>query len=122
LKTSFFFMNDEYFIYLLQSEKSGVWYSGLSSDPKSRLIQHNQGKSKFTSGHIPWKILYPEKAGDLKNARKMEKYYKSAAGKRKLKKYWEETNPIKAKDLKFNEHYVRGGSLPVCKVRRACPA
>ena len=79
-------MNDEYFIYLLQSEKTGVWYVGLSSDPKSRLIQHNQGKSKFTSGHIPWKILYSEKAGDLKNARKMEKYYKSAAGKRKLKK------------------------------------
>ena len=79
-------MNDEYFIYLLQSEKTGVWYVGLSFDPKSRLTQHNQGKSKFTRGHIPWKILYTEKAGDLKNARKIEKYYKSAAGKRKLKK------------------------------------
>jgi hypothetical protein len=31
-------------------------------------------------------LLYTEKAGDLKNARAMEKYYKSAAGKRKLKK------------------------------------
>jgi len=79
-------MNEMYFIYLLESEKSGVWYVGLSSDPQTRLMQHNQGKSKFTSGHIPWKLLYIEKAGDLKNARAMEKYYKSAAGKRKLKK------------------------------------
>ena len=79
-------MNEMYFIYLLESEKSGVWYVGLSSDPQNRLIQHNLGKSKFTSGHIPWKLLYTEKAGDLKKARAMEKYYKSAAGKRKLKK------------------------------------
>jgi predicted GIY-YIG superfamily endonuclease len=79
-------MNEIYFIYLLESEKSGVWYIGLSSDPQTRLMQHNQGKSKFTSGHIPWKLLYSEKAGDLKNARAKEKYYKSAAGKRKLKK------------------------------------
>jgi len=66
-------MNDEYFIYLLQSEKTGVWYVGLSSDPKSRLIQHNQGKSKFTKGNLVWltkketngQALIPEKK--LKN-------------------------------------------------------
>jgi predicted GIY-YIG superfamily endonuclease len=79
-------MNEAYFIYLIESQKSGVWYVGLSANPELRLIQHNQGKSKFTSGYIPWKLIYTELAGDLKNARKMEKYYKSAAGKRKLKK------------------------------------
>ena len=82
----FLFMNEDYFIYLLESEKSGVLYVGLSVNPELRLIQHNQRKSKFTSGHIPWKLIYTEKAGDLQNARKLEKYYKSAAGKRRLKK------------------------------------
>ncbi len=79
-------MATEYFIYLLESEKSGIWYVGLSANPKSRLLQHNQGKSKFTSGHIPWSLLYTEKAGNLEQARKAEKYYKSAAGKRRLKR------------------------------------
>ena len=79
-------MAPEYFIYLLESEKSCIWYVGLSSDPEKRLHQHNQGKSKFSSGHVPWKLLYIEKAGTLEQARKLEKYYKSAAGKRRLKR------------------------------------
>ncbi|MGD9931491.1 MAG: GIY-YIG nuclease family protein [Mangrovibacterium sp.] len=75
----------EYYIYLLESQKSGKWYVGLSSNPEGRLKQHNQGKSHFTKGHIPWVLLYSEKIGDLKDARQKEKYYKTAAGKKKLK-------------------------------------
>jgi predicted GIY-YIG superfamily endonuclease len=79
-------MKQEYSIYVIQSERDGIWYVGLSSDPKSRLKQHNAGKSKFTKGHLPWILIYTEKAGDLPQARKVEKYYKTAAGKRKLNK------------------------------------
>jgi predicted GIY-YIG superfamily endonuclease len=79
-------MHTEYFIYVIESVSDGIWYIGLSSDPKSRLKQHNAGKSKFTKGHLPWILIYTEKAGDLPEARKMEKYYKTAAGKRRLKK------------------------------------
>ena len=78
--------NSEYYIYLLESERDGVWYVGLSQNPNERLKQHNKGKSKFTKGHIPWKLLYEEKIGSLIDARKKEKYYKSSAGKRRLKK------------------------------------
>ncbi|MFW5755860.1 MAG: GIY-YIG nuclease family protein [Tangfeifania sp.] len=75
----------EYYVYLLESESSGIWYVGLSQNPDERLIHHNRGKSKFTSGHRPWKMLYQEKVGSLYEARKKEKYYKSSAGKRRLK-------------------------------------
>ena len=78
--------NSEYYIYLLESESDGIWYVGLSCNPDERLKQHNRGKSKFTKGHIPWKLLYKEKIGNLKDARQKEKYYKTAAGKRRLKK------------------------------------
>ncbi len=77
---------DEYYVYLIESETSGIWYVGLSGNPEERLIQHNQGKSKFTSGYRPWKLLYVEKADNLQEARKKEKYYKTSSGKRKLKK------------------------------------
>ena len=78
-------MDVVYYVYLLESQKTGIWYVGLSANPEERLVQHNRGKSKFTKGHIPWILLYKEEVGGLKEARKREKYYKSAAGKRKLK-------------------------------------
>ena len=83
---AFFMENSEYYIYLLESESDGVWYVGLSQNPEERSRQHNRGKSKFTKGHMPWVLLYEEKVGDLKSARLKEKYYKSSAGKRRLKK------------------------------------
>jgi putative endonuclease len=85
----FFMGNTEYFVYLLESEKDGVWYVGLSKDPTSRQREHNGGKSKFTKGHMPWKIIYEEKVGSLQDARKKEKYYKTSAGKRRLRKILE---------------------------------
>jgi putative endonuclease len=78
--------NSEYYVYLLESEIDGIWYVGLSANVEQRLKQHNSGKSKFTKGHIPWKLLYKEKVGALDEARKKEKYYKSSSGKRRLKK------------------------------------
>jgi len=48
--------------------------------------EHNRGKSKFTKGHRPWKLVYFEEAMDWKSARVREKYLKSAAGKMWLKK------------------------------------
>jgi len=47
---------------------------------------HNLGKSKYTSGHRPWKLIYTEAAGSSVGARKREKYFKSAAGKNHLHK------------------------------------
>ena len=76
----------EYYIYLIESESSGIWYVGLSQSPEDRLLQHNSGKSKFTSGHLPWRLLYKEKVGSIAEAREKEKYYKTSAGKRKLKR------------------------------------
>jgi putative endonuclease len=58
----------------------------MSQDMNTRLVQHNAGKSKFTSGHCPWIIIYSEEFPSAKEARIREKYFKSAAGKRYLQK------------------------------------
>jgi hypothetical protein len=47
----------------------------------ARLKEHNQGKNRFTKGHLPWKIIYTEDHSDWSSARVREKYLKSAAGK-----------------------------------------
>jgi len=58
----------------------------MSQDVKQRLVEHNSGKSKYTSGHLPWKLIYVEEIGTTINARKRERYFKSAAGKKRLQK------------------------------------
>ncbi|HEY3429854.1 MAG TPA: GIY-YIG nuclease family protein [Cyclobacteriaceae bacterium] len=73
-------------VYVLISRKSGKRYVGMTKDVNQRLAQHNAGKSKFTSGHIPWELIYQENYPTSVEARAREKYLKSAAGKRFLDK------------------------------------
>ena len=73
-------------VYVLQSEKDGTFYVGMTKDVLNRLKEHNAGKSKFTKGHRPWKLVYEEAAENWEEGRKREKYLKSATGKKWLKR------------------------------------
>lgn len=57
----------------------------MTNDPERRLLEHNTGKSNFTSRYKPWKIIYTESLEFEEEAVKREKYYKSRSGRRKLK-------------------------------------
>jgi putative endonuclease len=74
-----------YYVYAIVSEKDGVIYVGIAQDCQARFKEHNMGKSRYTSGHLPWKLFYSEFIGDAKAARAREKYFKTAAGKRRLR-------------------------------------
>jgi len=76
---------DGFWIYAIVSEKDKIVYVGMSTDCGLRLKEHNSGKSKYTSGHIPWRLFYKEYVGDSSKAREREKYFKSGAGKRRLR-------------------------------------
>lgn len=56
----------------------------MTQNLNRRITEHNAGKSKFTSGHMPWELLYQESFETAHDARIGEKYLKSAAGKRFL--------------------------------------
>jgi len=49
------------------------------------LSEHNTGKTKSSIAGIPWKIWHVIEYSELEEARKMEKYFKTGAGRRKLK-------------------------------------
>ena len=76
---------DVYYIYYIVSEKDGVIYVGIANDCELRLKEHNSGKSRYTCGHMPWRLFYSEFVGKAAKAREREKYFKSSAGKRKLR-------------------------------------
>ena len=65
-----------YYTYILQSEVDGSFYIGQSNDVENRLIKHNEGKSKYTSKKIPWKIAYFEEYETRKEAIQRERFLK----------------------------------------------
>ena len=67
-----------YYVYIIQSLKDGSYYKGYTENPISRLNQHNEGKSHYTSLKCPWKLihleLYSTKSDALKRERSLKKY------------------------------------------------
>ncbi len=47
-----------YYVYIIESASLGIYYKGTSSDVDRRLTEHNENKSRFTSGKGPWKLVY----------------------------------------------------------------
>jgi len=75
----------KYYTYILCSEKYKKTYTGITDNLERRLIQHNNGYHFYTKRYLPWRLIYSEKCDDRIEARKKEKYYKSAAGRRWIK-------------------------------------
>ena len=75
-----------YYVYVLYSEKYNRYYKGFCQNLTRRLKEHNSGHTKSTKPYIPWEICYFEPFKDRMGARKREKYFKSAAGRRFLEK------------------------------------
>jgi putative endonuclease len=67
-----------YYLYILYSSSSDIYYSGISDSPFIRLEVHNTSHRKtFTSKHRPWKMVALfECSSDLGTARKIENFIK----------------------------------------------
>lgn len=74
-----------YFVYVLKSLKNGKFYKGLTLNLEKRLKEHFYGKSPTTRLMLPLKIIHVEILGTKKEARKMEKYFKSGYGREIIK-------------------------------------
>ncbi len=75
-----------YYLYILLNYSKTKTYVGITDNVKRRLREHNSGRSFYTSKFGPWKLVYIECFENRNEARKREKYFKSAAGRKKIKK------------------------------------
>lgn len=66
-----------YFVYILRSLKSGIYYTGYTNDLIRRLREHSSGKTRSLIKHIPLEIIYKEEYNNLKEARDRERQIKS---------------------------------------------
>lgn len=70
-----------FYVYILKSiNDPQKLYTGFTSDLKSRLLEHNSGKSTHTNKHKPWEITFYCAFKNKKTALDFEKYLKSGSG------------------------------------------
>ncbi len=75
-----------FYAYVLKSVNRDYYYKGHCQDIDVRLTQHNSGMTDSIRPYIPFKIVYFETFETEREAIIREKYFKSAAGRRFLKK------------------------------------
>jgi len=75
-----------YYTYILKSENFKKYYTGKTDDVDKRLREHNTGRSNYSRRYMPWKVVYAECFSTEVEAVRREKYFKSAPGRRWLKK------------------------------------
>jgi len=75
-----------HYLYILQSQKDKKFYTGITSDLRKRVKEHNSGKNISTSYRRPFKLIYYEAYLFKKDAEAREKYLKTSMGKRVIKK------------------------------------
>ena len=71
-----------YYLYIIQSEKYGKLYTGISDDVCRRLAKHNSGGVRSTRAYRPYRIAFTEKYNDKTEARKRELFLKSGQGRK----------------------------------------
>jgi predicted GIY-YIG superfamily endonuclease len=70
------------YVYLLQSIPFPKQrYIGTSSDLKSRLEAHNEGRSPHTAKYKPWKLVAYIAFSTHEKASEFERYLKSGSGR-----------------------------------------
>lgn len=61
-----------YQVYILKSLKNARHYTGITIDTDRRLREHNEGKTKSTRPHTPYKIIWTSKFMTKSDALKLE--------------------------------------------------
>ncbi|MBU0573552.1 MAG: GIY-YIG nuclease family protein [Candidatus Margulisbacteria bacterium] len=74
-----------YYVYVLHSLSYNTYYVGSTEDTEKRLSEHNAGKCRYTSGRMPWQLVYKEEYNTRGEAMKREKFFKSGQGRKFLK-------------------------------------
>ena len=74
------------FAYVIKSVHFDYFYKGHCEDLDVRLRQHNAGQTISNRPYLPFELVYFEEFATTQEAIKREKYFKTAAGRRFLKK------------------------------------
>jgi putative endonuclease len=80
-----FFIYMKYFVYILKSETTDKYYTGISQNPIKRLHYHNTLEKGFTSRYRPWEIVFIKEYDSKEIAATVEKKIKKWKSKKMIK-------------------------------------
>ena len=69
-----------YWLYVLQSSKDSRFYTGVTSDLRRRIREHNSGKVRSTRTRCPLFLVYTETFESKTKALAREAYFKTPEG------------------------------------------
>ena len=75
-----------FFAYVLKSVHHDFFYKGHCQNLEKRLEQHNAGMTESIRPYTPFTIVYAEEFQTESESILREKYFKTAAGRRFIKK------------------------------------
>ena len=75
-----------WYVYCLENKNTNYLYVGSTKVLKRRIIEHNHGLSKSTKPYLPLHLTAYIAVILEKQARNLEKYFKTGSGKTVLKK------------------------------------
>ena len=74
-------MTEYFYVYVLQSEKDGQFYTGFTSDLWKRLKEHLDGRVNSTKHRLPLKLVYWEGCHSPIRCHKERKVFENSLGK-----------------------------------------
>ncbi|MDD5167003.1 MAG: GIY-YIG nuclease family protein [Candidatus Omnitrophica bacterium] len=74
-----------YYVYVLQSKKDRLFYTGFTKSLNRRIEEHNNKCQIATKNRIPLELVYYEWCLNKEDAIAREKYLKSGIGKKYIK-------------------------------------
>lgn len=86
-ETRGFFIQMEFYVYIVQSEKDGSFYFGQTNNLENRLTRHNAGSEKYTSKKTPWKLFWHTKVSSRAEAMKLEKKLKNLKSTKRMMEF-----------------------------------
>lgn len=95
-----------FYVYILYSEKSDLFYVGSTEDPWKRLEEHNSDpKNTFTSKHRPWELKAVFETGKTRGeAQKAEHFIKKQKNRNLIEKLVQPDFKPTGKVKKQNNH------------------
>jgi putative endonuclease len=73
-----------YYVYVLYNNIKHFIYIGYSEDLRSRVREHNEGRSKSTKAYLPLELIHYEAYRNKKDAKRREEYLKTNRGRTTL--------------------------------------
>jgi putative endonuclease len=84
----------EYYVYILRSDKSGIYYKGQTNSVFNRLSKHNSGYVKSTKAYRPWKLVFYTNVETRSEAVKLESKLKNLKSKERLEEWMQKNKGI----------------------------